>query len=63
MSQTNYSLLKDEKIEPMNLKALLKFLLKHSKSDIKKRKFNYCLAFFSIFVIVMFTLVINSIVS
>ena len=41
----------------------LKFMVKHSYRDTKRRKCHYCLAFGSVFIVVLFTLVINTIVA
>ena len=39
------------------------FFLKHSYNDIHRRKFHFCLAFCSVFLVVVSTLLINQIIS
>jgi len=41
----------------------LKFMIKHAYRDTKRRKCHFCLAFCSVFIVVLFTLVINTIVA
>jgi hypothetical protein len=38
-------------------------MLKHAYRDTKRRKCHFCLAFCSVFIVVLFTLVINTIVA
>jgi hypothetical protein len=52
-----------EKIENQKFYSSLKFFLKHTGRDLKRRKCHYCLAFCSVFIVVIFTLVINTLVS
>ena len=40
----------------------VKFFCKHSYKDVGRRKCNFCLAFCSVFIVVLATLVINTIV-
>jgi hypothetical protein len=52
-----------EKLESQKFSTSTKFFLKHSLRDIKRRKCHYCLAFCSVFIVVLFTVVINTIVA
>lgn len=40
-----------------------RFFIKHSYRDVARRKFHYCLAFLSVFIVVLSTLVIHSVVA
>ena len=40
-----------------------RFFLKHSYRDIRRRKFHFCLAFLSVFIVVLSTLVIHTVVA
>ena len=40
----------------------IRFFCKHSCKDIARRKFHFCLAFLSVFIVVLATLVIHSVV-
>ena len=41
----------------------LRFFLKHSCRDIKRHKCHFCLAFCSVFIVVLSTLVVNTVTS
>ncbi|CDW77763.1 family protein [Stylonychia lemnae] len=53
----------NEKLENQKFCSSLQFFLKHSFRDLKRRKFHYCLALCSVFIVVIFSLIINTIVS
>jgi len=42
---------------------MCRFFLKHAGREFSRRKFHFCLAFLSVFVVVLSTLVIHSVVS
>ena len=53
----------NEKLENQKFFSSLKFFFKHSYRDIKRRKCHFCLALCSVFIVVIFSLVINTIVA
>ena len=54
---------RDQKLEGQDLRQALMFFARHSYRDIKRKKCHFCLAFCSVFFVVLFTLVINTIVA
>ena len=40
-----------------------RFFIKHAFRDLSRRKFHFCLAFLSVFIVVLSTLVIHSVVA
>jgi len=55
--------MENEKMSNQNLKQVVEFFIKHAYKDIFRRKFHYILAFCSVFLVVVSTLVINQIIS
>ena len=53
----------NEKLENQKISTSLKFFMKHSYRDMKRRKCHFCLALCSVFIVVIFSLVINTIVA
>lgn len=49
-------------MEKESFKESVKFFVSHSLRDATRRKFHYMLAFCSVFVVVLFSLVINTVV-
>ena len=49
----------NEKIEREDFMNVAGFFVKHSYNDIHRRKFHFCLAFCSVFLVVVSTLIIN----
>ena len=41
----------------------LRFFYQHSIRDLKRKKCHFCLAFCSVFIVVVFTLVVNTVVA
>jgi len=54
--------LKNEDIDEQKFCSSVGFFCKHSCRDIKRRKCHFCLAFCSVFIVVISTLVINTVV-
>lgn len=50
----------NEKLEDQSLKSTINFFFKHSLRDIQRRKFHFSLAFCSVFIVVLSSLVINT---
>lgn len=50
----------NENLEEQSLKSSIAFFFKHSLRDIGRRKFHFSLAFCSVFIVVLSTLVINT---
>ena len=46
----------------VSLRETINFSIRHSLKDIKRRKFHFILAFSSVFLVVLFSLVINTVV-
>jgi len=46
----------------MSLSRTLQFFTRHSYRDIKRKKCHFCLAFCSVFIVVIFSLVVNTLV-
>ncbi len=61
VSETEF--MQNEKMTNQNLKQVVEFFIKHAYKDIFRRKFHYILAFCSVFLVVVSTLVINQIIS
>ena len=53
----------EEDAGKMGRAQTIRFFFKHSCRDIGRRKFHYCLAFLSVFIVVLSTLVIHSVVA
>lgn len=53
----------EEEVAQMGRGQMCRFFLKHSFRDIKRRKFHFCLAFLSVFIVVLSTLVIHTVVA
>ena len=53
----------EEEAGQMGRVQTCRFFLKHSFRDIKRRKFHFCLAFLSVFIVVLSTLVIHTVVA
>lgn len=51
-----------ELLDSQSLSSSLPFFIRHSLRDIGRRKFHYSLAFCSVFIVVLSTLVINTVV-
>jgi len=54
---------KEQRLEGQAVTQSLMFFARHAYRDIKRKKCHFCLAFCSVFFVVLFTLVINTIVS
>ena len=52
----------EEEIATMSRTQMCRFFFKHSFRDIGRRKFHFCLAFCSVFIVVLSTLVIHTVV-
>jgi hypothetical protein len=52
--------MRNENLEEQSLRASASFFFRHSIRDIGRRKFHYSLAFCSVFIVVLATLVINT---
>jgi len=52
----------EEESNRMSRIQMCRFFFKHSCRDIGRRKFHYCLAFMSVFIVVLSTLVIHTVV-
>ncbi|CDW84878.1 family protein [Stylonychia lemnae] len=48
--------------DEMSLSRTIQFFARHSYRDIKRKKCHFCLAFCSVFIVVMFSLVVNTLV-
>lgn len=59
---TEADFIKNEHLEEENIKESMKFFADHSIKDAKRRKFHFMLAFCSCFVVVLFSLIINSVI-
>jgi hypothetical protein len=55
--------LRNEQMETQNISQAMQFFLQHSYKDVFRRKFHFLLAFCSVFLVVVSTLVINQIIS
>ena len=55
--------MKDEDLSQQNLDQVARFFVKHAYNDIWRRKFHFVLAFCSVFLVVVSTLVVNQIIS
>ena len=55
--------MENEKMESADFKQVLNYFIKHAYKDIFRRKFHFILAFCSVFLVVVSTLVINQIIS
>ena len=55
--------MQNEKMESADGKQVMNYFLKHAYKDIFRRKFHFILAFCSVFLVVVSTLVINQIIS
>ena len=53
----------EEEAGQMGRVQTCRFFLKHSVRDVKRRKFHFCLAFLSVFIVVLSTLVIHTVVA
>lgn len=53
----------NEQLEEDSLRATIVFFMTHSLRDIGRRKFHFTLAFCSVFIVVLATLVINTVVA
>ena len=53
----------NEGMESQNLSQVSMFFVKHAYNDIFRRKFHFVLAFCSVFLVVVSTLVVNQIIS
>ena len=53
----------NEGMENQNLNQVAMFFIKHAYNDIFRRKFHFILAFCSVFLVVVSTLVVNQIIS
>jgi len=51
--------LQNEQMETQNISQAMQFFLQHSYKDVFRRKFHFLLAFCSVFLVVVSTLVIN----
>lgn len=61
VSETEF--MENEKMESADFKQVLNYFIKHAYKDIFRRKFHFILAFCSVFLVVVSTLVINQIIS
>lgn len=52
--------MKNENLEEESLRSTIKFFYRHSVRDIGRRKFHFSLAFCSVFIVVLSSLVINT---
>ena len=52
-----------EDLDTQNLDQVARFFVKHAYNDIYRRKFHFVLAFCSVFLVVVSTLVVNQIIS
>lgn len=52
-----------EGLDTQNLNQVAQFFVKHAYNDIYRRKFHFVLAFCSVFLVVVSTLVVNQIIS
>jgi hypothetical protein len=55
--------MEQEKLENQNFCSSVRFFCKHSVRDMKRRKCHFCLALCSVFIVVVFSLVINTLVA
>ena len=53
----------NEHLEEESFRATIEFFMSHSVRDIGRRKFHFSLAFCSVFIVVLATLVINTVVA
>ena len=60
---TEEEFLKQQNMSTLKLGQQLKFFCKHTYRDTKRRKCHFCLALCSVFIVVLFSLVINTIVA
>lgn len=54
--------LEGDSLHVLSFCGSMRFFTKHSFKDVGRRKCNFCLAFCSIFIVVLATLVINTVV-
>ena len=64
LTREEKTLLELEELTEKNGKGqTCRFFIKHACRDIRHRKFHFCLAFLSVFIVVLSTLVIHSVVA
>ena len=55
--------MKQQNMTPMKLTHSMSFFCRHAYRDTRRRKCHFCLALCSVFIVVLFSLVINTIVA